>query len=144
MMLPFMSPFAHRATSDKPGSRVWWVRLAITCLFLVWFNAVAVHALTEPHEGASGHNHASVASDCERGLMHHHEKECHPPHMASDHGYLLAKRLMGAEQPPAILAPPGFEPLVPPVHSPVVAIRHPHFSGADPPSPAQPRAPPIS
>ena len=101
-MLWFMSQLASRIPPDRPGSRVWWVRVAVTAVFLIWVNAVAIHLQTEPHLEITSHHHPTSTSDCERGLMHSHDRGCHSPHTVSDHGYFLAVRILGSLLPPAL------------------------------------------
>ena len=144
MMLPVMSRLAHRVTPIRPGSRVWWIRVLMTGVFVVWFNATAVHLVIEPHPEFHGHRHPAPVDDCLRGQLHSHERDCHPPHLASDHGYLLMIRTFGPELPPADMAgAPGVEPPDPPAGQPPSRIDLPHWPGTDPPNPGRPRAPPL-
>jgi hypothetical protein len=142
-MLPVMSRLAHSVMPFQPGSRHWWAGVLVTAAFLFWFNAVAVHALMEPHLGGPGHHHAAVMDECARGEMHSHEQDCHPPHLASDHGYLPATRSLGAALPTFALmgafdgAPPS------PAGHCLSRLEPSRQPGADPPNPAQPRAPPL-
>jgi hypothetical protein len=143
MMLAVMSRLPFLVTPVRPGTRVWWVRVVITGLFLIWNQAVAVHVLTQPHEGGPGHNHSSQAGDCERGLMHSHENDCDPPHVASDHGYLLVSRVFGPMLPVAAVAVlPGWDSLEPRGELLPSLLESPHWPGADPPRLTLPRAPP--
>jgi hypothetical protein len=142
-MLPLMSRLAHSVMPLQPWSRRWWLGVLATAAFLFWFNVVAVHALMEPHLGGPGHHHAVAATDCARGEMHSHERDCHPPHLASDHGYLPSMRFLDAALPHFALlgvgngAPPA--PSAGQCRSRLEPTRQP---GADPPHTAQPRAPP--
>jgi hypothetical protein len=142
-MMPVMSRLAHPVTSVRPGSRVWWAGVLVTAAFLFWFNAVAVHALTEPHLGGPGHHHAAAVDDCARGEMHSHEQDCHPPQLASDHGYLASLRSLGAA-PPTYASMGTFNgaPPSPTVGVALSLLEPAHHPGADPPNTAQPRAPP--
>jgi hypothetical protein len=142
-MLPFMSARGYRVLTGQTGSRVWWVRVLVTGFFLVWYNAVAVHLLMEPHPGFHGHSHPVPIGDCERGQMHSHEDDCHPPHLASDHGYLLTVRTLGPSVPDFILTDASsFGSPCPADGRLSGVLERPHRPGVDPPDPAQPRAPP--